>query len=272
MRTKNFLTTGEFAQLCKTTKETLFHYDRIDLLKPNHVSTNGYRYYSMEQLFIFDIISMLKETGSNLKEIKEYLHETSEDNFINILKNKMKLIKSEKDRIEHQELLISNMISEMETALSMKYDSCIIKRCSEEKLEVLPTSGAHEERISETAKRFSECITFYKNKKIPPCSPFGSIINKEDIITHQYAESFYFSKATKYTQKSMLHIKPSGDYAIITHKGNISSHSLALEKLLKYIENTGRTINGNCYSYDMMSYLRIKSTKEYATMYCILLK
>ena len=34
---QTYYTTGEFAKLCHTTKETLFHYDSIGLLKPKIV-------------------------------------------------------------------------------------------------------------------------------------------------------------------------------------------------------------------------------------------
>ena len=42
-----FFTTGQFAKLCSTTKETLFHYDSLGLLKPARVGENGYRYYRL---------------------------------------------------------------------------------------------------------------------------------------------------------------------------------------------------------------------------------
>ena len=32
---------GAFAKLCNTTKDTLFHYDDIGILKPAQVSSNG---------------------------------------------------------------------------------------------------------------------------------------------------------------------------------------------------------------------------------------
>lgn len=70
MKNEKFLKTGEFARLCHTTKETLFHYDREGILKPRHVSGNGYRRYDLEQFFDFDMISLLKETGSTLGEIR----------------------------------------------------------------------------------------------------------------------------------------------------------------------------------------------------------
>lgn len=67
------LTTGEFARFCGVSKDTLIYYDRQDILKPRHVSENGYWRYLPEQLYEFDFISILKETGSSLTEIKEQM-------------------------------------------------------------------------------------------------------------------------------------------------------------------------------------------------------
>ena len=48
-RQKGWLTSGAFAALCGTTKETLRHYKDIGLLLPVHQGDNGYFYYDVEQ-------------------------------------------------------------------------------------------------------------------------------------------------------------------------------------------------------------------------------
>lgn len=69
---KNFLIkTAEFAKICGTTKETIFYYDKTDLLKPVHVSEKGYRYYALTQSDQFYAIQELRHLGLSLKEIKE---------------------------------------------------------------------------------------------------------------------------------------------------------------------------------------------------------
>lgn len=68
-------TTGQFAELCGVKKQTLFHYDDINLLKPARVDDNGYRRYSHSQYQDFLLISCLKEAGMSLAEIKNYLEE-----------------------------------------------------------------------------------------------------------------------------------------------------------------------------------------------------
>ena len=86
------LTTGEFARLAGTTKHTLFHYDKIGLLSPEWKLPNQYRYYSVSQLEIFDVICILKEIGMSLEEIKSYLDNRTPELFLELLKKETSAI------------------------------------------------------------------------------------------------------------------------------------------------------------------------------------
>lgn len=83
-----YFTTSEFAKVCGVTKHTLFHYDEIGILKPEIVKENGYRYYSYKQFYTFDIIAVLKGTGTPLNEIKEYIQDQNTLHFLSMLKQK----------------------------------------------------------------------------------------------------------------------------------------------------------------------------------------
>ena len=50
---ETYFTIGEFASLFKLSKQTLFYYERNNILRPAYIDENGYRYYSLEQYFIF---------------------------------------------------------------------------------------------------------------------------------------------------------------------------------------------------------------------------
>lgn len=63
------LTIGEFSRICFVTKKTLRHYDEIGLLRPEHITENGYRYYTVGQLRTMLLISRLKTYGFSLPEI-----------------------------------------------------------------------------------------------------------------------------------------------------------------------------------------------------------
>ena len=90
---KKFLKVGEFARICGTTKETLLHYDRKGLLKPKYIAGNGYRGYGIEQYFDFDLISLLKEGGASLDEIKKYRNNETNSGYLNLLKEQVPLLR-----------------------------------------------------------------------------------------------------------------------------------------------------------------------------------
>ena len=63
-RNPNWLTSGRFAALCGTTKETLRHYKDLNLLVPAHQGENGYFYYDLEQFYDFYAVSIFRQTGT----------------------------------------------------------------------------------------------------------------------------------------------------------------------------------------------------------------
>ena len=76
------LSTGEFARMCNVSKELLIHYDKLGLLKPKVIGKNGYRYYSLKQLYLMDAIRFFLDTGMSMKEVKTYLDNRTTDLFL----------------------------------------------------------------------------------------------------------------------------------------------------------------------------------------------
>ena len=84
----NYFSTGEFAKLCNVNKKTLFHYDEIGLFKPEIVKENGYRYYSIYRLEIFDMIYTLRDLGVPLKEIKSFMDKRNPNSVVELFEYK----------------------------------------------------------------------------------------------------------------------------------------------------------------------------------------
>lgn len=63
----------EVARLAGTTSRTLRHYDRIGLLAPSRVGSNGYRYYDEAALVRLQRVLLLRELGVGLPAIAEML-------------------------------------------------------------------------------------------------------------------------------------------------------------------------------------------------------
>jgi len=67
---QDFITAGELAKLCGTTKRTILWYDGLEIIKPKEVSAEGYRLYAESQVLEYQMILLLTTLGVTLGEIK----------------------------------------------------------------------------------------------------------------------------------------------------------------------------------------------------------
>ena len=56
---------------------TLLYYDKINLVKPNKRSGNGYRLYSQQDCSVLRLILLLKRLGFKLQRIKQLLQQNT---------------------------------------------------------------------------------------------------------------------------------------------------------------------------------------------------
>ena len=269
MKTQFSLTTGEFAKLCGTTKGTLFHYDELNLLKPKFVSENGYRYYGSEQFLLFDLISVLKETGTPLKEISELLKNMDGESLLTLLEEKRLFIRKEKIRYKQREEMLRDMVKCTRESLHLEYDSFQVQECEEERLEVLFTAVSPLELKGEYAERIIEHSASFEKEDRIPSYPYGVILPQSDLVTGRCLEGFYFCRATKFTPDSQLHIKAQGKYAVLAHRGSVQTHLEAFEKMLDRVHRSGMRIAGDAYVYDMMSFFLLGKGSAHSRKYCI---
>lgn len=93
------LSIGEFSRICQVSIKTLRYYDKIGLMKPEHIDGfTGYRYYSREQMEKMLLIQKLKRYGFSLEEVKGILMCTEKRVlFLKLLQQKEKLRKQQKE-------------------------------------------------------------------------------------------------------------------------------------------------------------------------------
>lgn len=104
---KDFYTAGELAELFHLPKQTLLYYDKMGILKPEFISENNYRHYSLKQYLILEIIINLRKLGIPVAKIKDYLNNRNEETFRILLRNKAK----ECDEIIARQQAIKNHIA-----------------------------------------------------------------------------------------------------------------------------------------------------------------
>jgi DNA-binding transcriptional MerR regulator len=180
----NYLTTGEFAKLCKVNKQTLFYYDQIGLLSPVLKNEKGYRYYSIRQIELFFVIDLLKELGMSLNDIQHYMQNRSPESFLALMYQEKKEIAKKRQEIVAKEKMIEAKIALMEEALHLDFDQVV--------LEQLPEVTLYLSRNIEniTGEEFvgvvSDFITELNTSNLDTGYPIGVITKREQIVKGEF--------------------------------------------------------------------------------------
>lgn len=263
IKMNGYFTTGEFAKLCNVSKHTLFHYDKIGLFSPELTDEKGYRYYSVSQYDVFDVISILKELGMPLKDIKEYLDNRSPDGLIDILKNQEKIIENKIWRLQKINTLVKNKIEVTEKALNINEDIIYHKEINE------PVYYAASEEVIETYER---AITIYIANLINLCNRLQiyshyALIGtrrKEDIYKGHYEKYYQFCiRVDKPYEQLQMHIKPAGHYIETYHFGGFDNIAKSYDRLLKYGIDNKLKFKGYFYEETILDELSVKGEAEY---------
>ncbi len=260
---KNYLTTGEFAKLCGVTKDALFHYDRIGLLKPELTKENGYRYYSLNQFFTFDLISILKEAGSSLREIKEYIHHQDTKRFLAILQEKQASLAAEQRKIDKMQRLLQSTIEITRQGLAAAYTKPQIQWGEQEYLIVFAVSSLAEERqwLDQVCEHFDYCASCGVEEEIP----LGCIVLQQNLEKGLFVENFYYTKIAGPVVSDRLFVKPAGWYGIIDHQGPYDTLADSYQQLLQFIQQQQYQICGNGYEKDLIDYFAVSDPEQYVT-------
>lgn len=257
-----YLTTGEFARLAGTTKHTLFHYDKIGLLSPERKSTNQYRYYAASQLEIFDVITILKEIGMPLEEIKSYLDNRTPKLFLELLEKETFAIEKRIQELKRMKDQLSKEKDCLRHTLGQNFHKISVVH---EKKHYLLTAPAPEDADSEeeNAHVISKLIALEKEHHL--FSPYGiggiQHLHSPEHLNEHY--SHYYILLDKPVKGLPLQIRPQGDYLCAFHLGGYDTLPETYEKMLFYAREHHLSLSNRFYEDILIDRLTVKTEEDY---------
>lgn len=266
---KTFLKVGEFARVCHTTRETLLHYDRKGVLRPDHVSGNGYRRYSMKQFFDFDLIALLKETGSTLEEIRRCREHCGESGYLGLFAERIAVLEREQERIEHRLAMMKSLEIMGREALSAEYDRIFFESRESSDILVYPVDPEKITGRESSVECYSECLVqcLMNGNAVDP--PLGVIIPEEFVTKRVFRICSIFTAAWRGTELGNLVHTEKGRYACLFHKGDVGSHGRTFGRMMRELAAMGLRTLGPVYAYDQMNYVLSPMGEEYIARYVV---
>ncbi len=255
MKNKKYFKINEFAKLCHTTKDTLLHYDKMKILTPYYTAENNYRYYTIKQFFEYTLISILKETGSTLHEIKDFLTNYSSAQLIDTLNERIEYLKKEQQKIAERISMFSTLTTLANQALTIEYDKLFFEEREKETIYLFPVAMENFIQLNTCAACYSEFLAKYlKEGGNDTAPPYGLIITKQNVIKNAFKINYLFSRNIEKVHIKTRIIK-KGYYACCLHKGTIDSHEQAYYTFLHSLKDQNLIPQSDLFLFDQMNYL-----------------
>ena len=266
---KGWLTSGAFAALCGTTKETLRHYKDVGLLLPAHQGDNGYFYYDVEQFYDFYAISIFRQTGTPLEKIRRCLRGQDTAQTLALLREQRTQLEAERQKLEHMDFVLSGALRNLEFGPGPDmvprtgwFEREHLLALPVRELEgLLPLKASEEELLIAVLER---CRAL--------CSQYGIQTDFQLGAVHQPGEqggpgaiSHLYTRIKEKADFPYYKEKPAGNYLYLCCRGrwDISAGYAALNRCI--LERGLETI-GDFYACDLAGFILNSVEKNAASM------
>lgn len=264
MNDKIYFTTGEFAKICGIPKHVLFHYDEIGLFHPAIVKDNNYRYYSYYQYDTFCMISVLKNLGMPLKDIKIYIDKRNPQLFLELIEEKENDVTCEIHKLLNMQSYLHTMRISMKEALLTESNDIRIRYMPQEKL-ICSRNVDVSEKCS--FKDFThEYIHFNQMHNINQELQVSSMMYIDDILN---SNSEYFAALyTKGKQRKLKHvfIRQEGYYLVAYHHGRYNQIHSTYTRIIEFAKKHKIPLGSYAFEEYIVGDIAQMNMDDYVTM------
>lgn len=260
-------TTGEFAEMCGVKKQTLFHYDEIGLFKPEYKNPNGYRYYSIQQIETFSVISMLKEIGMSLEEIKAFIALKTPLETIALFKEQEKAVDEKLNKLQRIQKNIKNKRRQVEAAIRVDANDMIVQKLkgyhyilSEKLIDFSDQSFMH---------AFMNFMKFIQIQTLDHGYPIGIILPMEEIVADSYYFYSHFYVRVDDIDSQPTNYRSEGQYIVAYHQGSYTTIGKTYRRIKEYLLKSNYRIIGDAFEEYILDEISVNGIENYLTQITI---
>nr|WP_325213352.1 MerR family transcriptional regulator [uncultured Oscillibacter sp.] len=268
-RNTGWLTSGGFAALCGATKETLRHYKDIGLLVPAHQGENGYFYYDMEQFYDFYAISIFRQTGTPLDEVRCCLRGQHVPETLALLQAQRERLERERDKLDQMDFALSGMIRNLRLGAS---PDMVPKTAWFEREHLLALPAEELERELDLSAGDDALLIAVLERCGALCRQYGlrtdyqlGAIHRPGERAEQATITHLYTRVKEKTGFPFYLEKPAGNYLYLCCRGrwDISEGYAAL---CRHIAERHLPAEGNFYACDLAGFILNGVEENAATM------
>ena len=239
-----YLSISEFAKISEVSRKALIFYDNAGVFSPKYVAPNGYRYYSHEQIYMISVITMFKDLGTPLSQIKEYVYNCNPVDAVTFLELRQKTISKKIQQLKGANDMLSVKLKNLKLGLQPYTTDVQISYETEQPLFISEPLNEKKALISD-----DEWMDFYYKCKLHNVIwgyPEGFSVSKENLKARKSNIAEHIICHVGNNRYANFYM-PAGNYAIACGIGSFHDTEPIYQRLYEYIETKKLEISGSAY-------------------------
>lgn len=240
---KTEYTIGEISKLYNLGHDSLRYYEKKGLISPLR-KENGYRSYTIDDIWRLNVIKDLRKLNFSITQIKAYLEQRTISSTIELMKKEIKLIDKE---IAPLISLKKNLEYKLETIAKLNdienIDTIIIKKLNPRKILFIDAPLNNDDEVDLAFRRLEghddNNLFLFANKDM------GVLISDIGVKTSTftlYHKAFFFVEEDSINYNMVI---PEGEFLSLLYRGSYKQSQQLFEKAIVYISEQGYSLNGS---------------------------
>ena len=239
---KDYYKIHEISKLYGIGVDSLRYYERLGVIRPGR-DVNGYRLYSLKDMYKLNIIRDLRSLGFSMKQIKEYLDGQNVAKTRELLMQEQTLIRQQQEELAQKEEVLKRSLLKLENAAGIQPGEYRIKQLPARNCVQLNQHITRDEEMDFAIKRLQR--KYEKEIQVFGNHSIGAFLSMEDIQngrTNVYNSVFFILE--KETQEWEFQL-PAGAYLSCYYRGEYEQNGRRIRSLLRYAREKELRLDGN---------------------------
>ncbi len=230
---------GELAKLYDIGTDSIRYYEKLGLITPVR-GENGYRLYSINEIWRMNVIRDLRSLGFSMNHIGEYLSQRSVENTIHLLEEELKHIEKKEEKLKQLKKNVHHRLNAIEVAkektIGVVEKVYFPKRNCHEIYSSFSQDGQMDLILKQLLNKLHNRLHIIGNTQIG-CRMNEASVEKKDF--HTYDSVFIVDDTHKDTNSFIK----EGYYLTLRYKGNTNEGHRYVPLLFEYAKNHQLTIS-----------------------------
>lgn len=233
---------SEIAKLYGISTDSLRYYEKIGIVKPRR-GENGYRLYSLRELYKLNVIRDLRQLGFPMEQIKKYLDHQSVGNTMELLRHEQELIQKQLKSLKATMQFIRKRIVSLEGLSQIPVGVFTVKSLPERFCLQLNADITRDEEMDFAFKKLHRQ---HENKvHLFGNQPLGAFLSMDDLekgVFGLFRSVFFILEEKPQTYDSII---PAGHYLSFFYRGDYRQSADRMRQFLSYARENGCRILGD---------------------------